>query len=48
VKALGTSRIAVEAGGHPERIFIETDLIVLSPGVPKIAPILKAASRAFR
>jgi UDP-N-acetylmuramoylalanine--D-glutamate ligase len=42
VKALNSSRIVVEAGGHPERIFLETDLIVLSPGVPKIAPILKA------
>jgi UDP-N-acetylmuramoylalanine--D-glutamate ligase len=42
VAALNTGRINVEAGGHPERIFIDTDLIVLSPGVPKIAPILKA------
>jgi hypothetical protein len=42
VKALNSDRIVVEAGGHPERIFLETDLIVLSPGVPKIAPILKA------
>lgn len=36
------SGIAVEAGGHPERIFIEADLIVLSPGVPKIVPVLQA------
>lgn len=36
------SGIAVEAGGHPERIFVEADLIVLSPGVPKIAPVLQA------
>jgi UDP-N-acetylmuramoylalanine--D-glutamate ligase len=42
VAALNTGRIKVEAGGHPERIFIETDLIVLSPGVPKLAPIQKA------
>lgn len=42
VAALNTGRIKVEAGGHPERIFLETDLIVLSPGVPKIALILKA------
>ena len=42
VKALNSGCIAVEAGGHPERLFLETDLIVLSPGVPKIAPILKA------
>ncbi len=42
VKALGTNAIAVEAGGHPDRIFIETDLVVLSPGVPKIPQILAA------
>ncbi|MGE5809260.1 MAG: UDP-N-acetylmuramoyl-L-alanine--D-glutamate ligase, partial [Nitrospirota bacterium] len=29
--ALGSGRIAVEAGGHPERIFLGADLIVLSP-----------------
>jgi UDP-N-acetylmuramoylalanine--D-glutamate ligase len=42
VKALGDSRIAVVAGGHPDRVFFETDLIVLSPGVPKIPQILEA------
>ena len=42
VKALGSGRIAVAAGGHPDRIFIETDLVVLSPGVPKIPQILQA------
>lgn len=36
------SGIAVEAGGHPERIFVEADLIVLSPGVPKIAAVQQA------
>jgi UDP-N-acetylmuramoylalanine--D-glutamate ligase len=41
-RALGTSAITVEAGGHPDRIFIETDLVVLSPGVPKIPQILTA------
>jgi len=41
VASLG-SGIAVEAGGHPERIFVEADLIVLSPGVPRIAPVLQA------
>ena len=45
--ALG-SGIAVEAGGHPDRIFIETDLIVLSPGVPKIAQILEARRHGVR
>jgi len=42
VKALGTADIRIEAGGHPDRIFIETDLIVLSPGVPKIPQVLAA------
>ncbi len=42
IKALGTGAITVEAGGHPDRVFIETDLIVLSPGVPKIPQILAA------
>ncbi len=42
VKQLGSASIAIEAGGHPDRIFIETDLIVLSPGVPKIPQILTA------
>jgi UDP-N-acetylmuramoylalanine--D-glutamate ligase len=42
------SGIAVEAGGHPERIFLEADLIVLSPGVPKIAPVLQARRRGVK
>ena len=42
LKALGSGFVKVAAGGHPERVFIETDLIVLSPGVPKIPLILEA------
>jgi UDP-N-acetylmuramoylalanine--D-glutamate ligase len=42
LKALGSGFVKVAAGGHPQRIFIETDLIVLSPGVPNIPPILEA------
>jgi UDP-N-acetylmuramoylalanine--D-glutamate ligase len=42
VKTLGSGDIAVVAGGHPDRIFIETDIIVLSPGVPQIPQILTA------
>jgi len=48
VKALGSGRIAVEAGGHPDRIFTQADLIVLSPGVPKIPQILKAQQRGVK
>jgi UDP-N-acetylmuramoylalanine--D-glutamate ligase len=47
VQALGHG-IAIEAGGHPERIFIETDLIVLSPGVPKIPQVLQAKRHGVR
>lgn len=42
IKALGSDAVSVVAGGHPARIFMEADLIVLSPGIPKIAPILEA------
>jgi UDP-N-acetylmuramoylalanine--D-glutamate ligase len=42
VQALGHGEIKVEAGGHPDRIFVEAELIVLSPGVPKIPQVLAA------
>ncbi len=42
LSALGSPRIKAEVGGHPERIFMEADLIVQSPGVPRIPQILKA------
>jgi len=48
VKALGTGAIAVEAGGHPDRIFLEADLVVLSPGVPKIPQVLTARRRGVK
>jgi UDP-N-acetylmuramoylalanine--D-glutamate ligase len=35
--------ITVETGGHGERTFREQDLIVVSPGVPVDAPLLKQA-----
>jgi UDP-N-acetylmuramoylalanine--D-glutamate ligase len=47
VKALG-SGVTIVACGHPDRIFIETDLIVLSPGVPKIVPVLEARRRGVK
>lgn len=40
--------ITIEAGGHPDRIFVEADLIVQSPGVPKISPILQAQRRGVK
>jgi len=42
VQALGHGEIKIEAGGHPDRIFVEAELIVLSPGVPKIPQVLAA------
>lgn len=47
VKALGAG-IAVEAGGHPDSVFFEADLIVLSPGVPKLPQVLIARSRGIK
>ena len=41
-QALGHGEIKIEAGGHPDRIFVEAELIVLSPGVPKIPQVLAA------
>ncbi len=48
VKALGSSRIVVEAGGHPDSVFLNADFIVLSPGVPKIPQILAAKRRGVK
>jgi UDP-N-acetylmuramoylalanine--D-glutamate ligase len=47
VKTLGSSRIRVEAGGHPDRLFSEADIIVLSPGVPKMPQIIAARQRGI-
>jgi UDP-N-acetylmuramoylalanine--D-glutamate ligase len=48
ISRMGTSGIVVEAGGHPERLFLETDLVVLSPGVPKITQIVAAQQRGVK
>ncbi len=48
INALGSSRINVEAGGHPDRAFLGADFVVLSPGVPKIPPILAALQRGVK
>jgi len=37
--------IAHELGGHPPRLFEDKDMIVLSPGVPLLAPVAAAAER---
>jgi UDP-N-acetylmuramoylalanine--D-glutamate ligase len=47
LKALGTG-IKAETGGHPNHVLIETDLIVLSPGVPKIPQIRQAQQQGVR
>ena len=48
MKTLGSGAIAVQAGGHPDRIFIEADLVVLSPGVPNIPQVLTARRRGVK
>jgi UDP-N-acetylmuramoylalanine--D-glutamate ligase len=48
VASLASDRIRVEAGGHPDRVFTEADLIVLSPGVPKIPQVLAARQRGVK
>lgn len=42
-KKLDEYNISYELGEHSNRIFENTDLIVVSPGVPKNAPILQKA-----
>jgi UDP-N-acetylmuramoylalanine--D-glutamate ligase len=48
VKALGSTSITVEAGGHPDRDFLNADIVVLSPGVPKIPQILSARQQGVK
>ncbi len=48
VKSLGSGAITVKAGGHPDCIFVEADLVVLSPGVPKIPQIETARGRGVK
>jgi UDP-N-acetylmuramoylalanine--D-glutamate ligase len=47
IKALDAN-IQVEVGGHPERFFNEADLIILSPGVPKIPQVLQAQHQGVK
>jgi UDP-N-acetylmuramoylalanine--D-glutamate ligase len=35
--------VAVETGGHRERTFLDTDCIIVSPGVPSDLPLLQRA-----
>jgi UDP-N-acetylmuramoylalanine--D-glutamate ligase len=48
LRALGSGRITVEAGGHPDRVFLDADLVVLSPGVPKMPQILAARRKGVK
>ena len=38
--------VKLEMGGHPPELFLEKDLIVVSPGVPRNLPLLAAARTA--
>ena len=44
--ALEAAGVAVVAGGHPEELYREADLVVVSPGVPADLPALEAARAA--
>lgn len=44
-RALGA---ALALGGHPEPLFLGADLVVLSPGVPKLAAVEAARARFVR
>lgn len=48
IRLLGAADAALALGGHPEQVFLEADLIVLSPGVPKIPQVLAARRRGVR
>ena len=48
ITALGRERIRVIAGDHPESLFLEADLVVLSPGVPKIPQLAMARRHGVR
>lgn len=45
VDRLRAAGVALDLGGHSERVFASADLIVLSPGVPADLPIVEAARR---
>lgn len=44
-RALGAS---LSLGGHPEALFVGADLVVLSPGVPKLAAVEAARAKFVR
>ena len=47
VRGLGPS-VRLALGGHPEEVFTEADLIVVSPGVPlEIGPIASARAKGI-
>jgi len=45
VDRLRAAGVALDLGGHSERVFASADLIVLSPGVPADLPVVDAARR---
>ncbi len=48
IKALGGIPVSIEAGGHPDPVFLNADVVVLSPGVPKIPQILAARRQGIK
>src|SRR3972149_9164075 len=46
VDELRALRVRPALGGHRERDFLEADLVIRNPGVPKDSPYLRVAERA--
>jgi UDP-N-acetylmuramoylalanine--D-glutamate ligase len=46
IRALGSSGVDFALGGHEERDFTTSDLVVVSPGVPLSLPEIRAARRS--
>jgi len=45
VERLETASIPYEFGGHSERVFLHTELIITSPGIPPHAPVIQEAEQ---
>lgn len=46
VSEIDNAAVKVVGGGHPEALFLNADLVVLSPGVPTDLPAVQATRRA--
>src|SRR2546422_342603 len=46
LKALAGLAFSCEAGGHKEETLLQSDLVVVTPGIPLSIPVLEKARRA--